>query len=164
MCFAPPRRSAGFAPTQPVSCVRKVVDSCRQHLQDSSSETTKRGRPLPPPPPPPPATTEEKQGKDVGFWLRVSHLEGGLPLSGQAGWLYLRLQQALLAGQHRPPRSSWQGEAQPVPHIYCPRSTVPQVLVQLCRTHTPPPKVSRLRILLLPLCTFLGHLPPTLGS
>ena len=114
------------------------------------------------------ATTASHHGgkarEGCGFWLRVSHLEGGLPLSGQAGWLYLRLQQALLAGQHRPPRSSWQGEAQPVPHIYCPRSTVPQVLVQLCRTHTPPPKVSRLRILLLPLCTFLGHLPPTLGS
>ena len=50
-----------------------------------------------------------------------------------------------------------------------PTLTVPGVLFlkslsSSAGLNTPPPKVSRLRILLLPQCTFLGHLPPTLGS
>uniref|UniRef100_A0A8I5YC70 Gamma-glutamylcyclotransferase n=1 Tax=Rattus norvegicus TaxID=10116 RepID=A0A8I5YC70_RAT len=48
--------------------------------------------------------------QDVGVWLWVPHLEGGLPLPGQAGWLHHKLQPALLARQHRPPRGPRQGE------------------------------------------------------
>lgn len=63
----------------------------------------------------------EEPREDVGFWLRVPDLEGGFPLSGQAGRIHHKLQQALLAGQHGPPRGPRQGEA-PVssPHLLPP--------------------------------------------
>ncbi|EAX00173.1 ChaC, cation transport regulator-like 2 (E. coli), isoform CRA_b, partial [Homo sapiens] len=57
------------------------------------------------------ATGAEEPREDVGFWLRVPDLEGGFPLSGQAGRIHHQLQQALLAGQHGPPRGPRQGEA-----------------------------------------------------
>lgn len=47
----------------------------------------------------------------MGFWLWVPDLEGGLPLSGQDGRIHHGLQQALLAGKHRPSRGPRQGEA-----------------------------------------------------
>lgn len=70
----------------------------------------------------------EVQGKDVGFWLRVADLEGGLPLSGQAGRIYHRLQQALLARQHRSPRSPRQGEPLASPLTL----TVPEAILPNC--------------------------------
>lgn len=64
----------------------------------------------------------------MGFWLRVPDLEGGLPLSGQAGRTHHRLQPAFLARQHRPPRSPGQGKPLAVPQTYCPPSAAPHLL------------------------------------
>ena len=119
MCFASPSRecrlcacAAGFL--RPESCSPCL--QLRDHAKGTAATATAAAA----------ATKEEEQGKDVGFWLRVPHLEGGLPLSGQGGWIYLRLQQALLAGQHRPPRGSWQGEAPTSPpHLLTPAHCSP---------------------------------------
>lgn len=121
-------RSAAIAPapSQPVTSVCEAAVPAGA----GTAETRAEGRP---------PSQRKSKGKDVGFWLRVPDLESGLPLSGQVGWIHHRLQQALLAGEHRPPRGPGQGEAPvsppPLTAFGAPFPT--QLAVQLCWTSTP---------------------------
>lgn len=46
----------------------------------------------------------------VGFRLRLPDLESGLSIRGEKNRLHQRLQPSVLAGQHRPPGSTGEGE------------------------------------------------------
>ena len=63
------------------------------------------------------AKLQRRRREDLGVWVRISDVEGGLSLPREGGGSREGLCSTILAGQHRPQRNPWSGEPLISPRI-----------------------------------------------